>query len=1095
MKYVGLVVVLLMVAFSGFSQTKNPIFRYPDVSQTHIVFSFAGDLWLVEKSGGTAIKLSSPPGYETWARFSPDGQKVAFTGNYDGQSNIYTLPINGGLPTQITFHGMQERVVDWFPDGKHLLYSSSKYSGKQRFSQFYKVSSEGGLSEKLPIAHAEMGAISPDGKKIAFTDKSRLYRTWKRYRGGTASDIHIFDLRDSSATNITLNDANDELPMWCGDVLYYLSDQGKDMRSNIWAYDLNSKKHTQITKFENMDVHFPAAGPSEIVFEAGGDLYLLSLTDQNYKKVDIRVVADFDEVKPRNIEVKDYMQNRSVSPDGKRILVEARGEIFSVPAEKGFTTNLTQLSGSAERFPAWSPDGKSIAYWSDQAGEYELYLLDIQSGHKRVVTNIGEGFKYQAFWSPDSKHLAYIDQSLRVCVLDAATGKMDVVAKQKQMNHYALNNFSVTWSSDSKYLGYTKQLDNGLSAIEIYDIGAKSTQIISGGLYNLGSPVFDPQNKYLFVEVRSHYSPVYSQFDNSFVYTNSGQIAAFVLQKDGKSPLYAQNDEVELQNEEAEQEKPKDEEKKKGKKKDQSKEKETSEDEGSKKELVIDFEGLDARMVLLPMSPGNYGKLAAVEGKLIYSKYPHSGSSDGKASIQYFDLKEREEKTIMEDAGSFELSADGKKLLINKGRTSAVVDVASNQKMEKTVDFSGLRMRLDPKEEWQQLFDESWRIQRDYFYDQNMHGVDWVEVKSQYQVLLDRACSREDVNYIIGELIGELNASHAYRGGGDYFGDSRSDNIGYLGVDWEFFDGHFKVGKIIRAADWDLEDRSPLAEPGNDVSEGDYILAVNGVSLGDYGNPYGAFVGLAGKIVELEVNDKPTKEGARKVIVKTLNSETRLRNLAWIEENRRYVEEVSGGRIGYVYVPSTGLDGQYELVRMFYGQFKKDALIIDERFNNGGQIPDRFIELLDRKPLAFWKTRDGRDWQWPPVAHFGPKAMLINGWSGSGGDAFPDYFRKAGLGPLIGTRTWGGLIGISGTPPLVDGGSVTSPTFRMFHPDGEWFPEGHGVDPDIEVAEDYTSLARGVDAQLKRAIEELMKELETNPYVQPAAPPVEKRTK
>jgi len=1083
--------IFLLFGLIMLAQSKDPIFRYPDVSQSHIVFSFAGDLWLVEKNGGVAVKLSSPPGFETWARFSPDGQTVAFTGNYDGQSNIYTISIQGGLPQQVTFHGMQERVVDWFPDGKHLLYASSKNSGKQRFSEFYKVSSSGGLSEKLPIAHAEMGAISPKGDKIAFTDKSRLFRTWKRYRGGTASDIHIFDLNDFSSVNITSNTANDELPMWCGDIIYYMSDQGEDMRFNIWAYDLNTKRHRQVTRFEDKDVHFPAAGPSEIVFEAGGDLYLLSLDDESYKKVSIQVVADFDEVKSRNIEVKDWIQRKTISPDGKRLLVEARGEVFSVPAEKGVTVNLTQRSGSAERFPTWSPDGKSVAYWSDQTGEYELYLLEVSTNQTRKISNIGEGFKYQPYWSPDSKKVAYIDQSLRVCVVDVMSGNMEVIAKQQQMNHYLLNNFSLSWSFDSKYLAFLKQMDNGLSGIEVYNLSSKASEIINGGLYNLGPPAFDPEGKLLYTTVSNHFAPIYSQFDNSFVYTNSYQIAAFVLQKDGQSPLYAQNDEVEIKKEDKKEEV--EEGKKKDKKKD--KEKEDPSKEETPKDQVIDFQGISSRMVLLPMSPGNYGNLAAVKGKLIFSKYPNSGTDNGKSSIQFYDLKEREEKTITEETSSFELSSNGEKLLINKGRTSAVVDVAANQKMEKTVDFSGLRMRLDPKEEWQQLFTESWRIQRDYFYDRGMHGVDWQSVRDQYQVLLDRACSREDVNYVIGELIGELNASHAYRGGGDYFEDSRSNNVGYLGIDWDFEKGHYKVGKIIRAAEWDLEDRSPLAEPGINIKEGDFIIAVNGLSLSEFSHPYAAFVGMAGKTVELEVNDKPSKEGVRKVIVSTLRSEARLRNLAWIESNRRYVDELSGGRIGYVYVPSTGLDGQYELVRMFYGQFKKDALIIDERFNNGGQIPDRFIELLNRKPLAFWKTRDGRDWQWPPVAHFGPKAMLINGWSGSGGDAFPDYFRKAGLGPLIGTRTWGGLIGISGTPPLVDGGSVSAPTFRMFHPDGEWFPEGHGVDPDIEVPEDYTSLAKGVDAQLQRAIQELMKELEKNPFVKPEAPPVEKRTR
>lgn len=1081
------------------AQPLNPIFRYPDVSESQIVFSFANDLWIVAKEGGVATKLSSPPGEESWARFSPNGKMVAFTANYDGLSNIYTIPTNGGLPTRVTFHNMSERVVDWYPDGQHLLYSSSKYSGKQRYSQFYKVPTTGGLSEKLPIEHAEMGAISPDGSKIAFNNKSRLYRTWKRYRGGTAADIHIFDMNTMTSENITKNDANDELPMWSGNKIYYLSDQSDDMRFNIWVYNTTSKTHKQVTQFKDMDVHFPAIGPKEIVFEAGGDLYLLSLANETYKKVDIQVVADFDEVKPRNESAADYVETITISPDGNRVLVEARGEIFSVPAEKGVTRNLTQTSGAAERFPAWSPDAKSMAYWSDKTGEYELYIHDFANGTDKKVSGIGPNFKYQPYWSPDSRKLAFIDQSLQVQIFDLDSGQSTVIAKQAQMNHYALNNFSFDWAPDSKWVAFPQQMENGLSYISLYNLTDAKNTIVSGGFYNLGRPTFDPDGKYLFVSVNNHLSPTYSGFDNSFVYNNNTQLGFFTLQKDTPSLLSPENDEVELKKEE-EDKKEDSEEKEGNKKKDKKSKDKKSDDKDDKdkddkvKDVKIDTEGIDARLVILPTGAGNYGGIAAVEGKFIYLKYPANGDSNSKPALKYWEYKSREEKTIIEDVYGFELSADDKKILVSKGRERAVIDVAANQKMEKKIDLSGMRMRLDPREEWQQLFNDSWRIQRDYFYDKNMHGVDWDAVKAQYQTLLDRAASRGDVNYVIGEMIGELNASHAYRSGGDYYGSSRRDNVGYLGIDWGRDNGYFKIARIVKAADWDTEVRSPLAEPGVKVNEGDYILSVNGIDLNDYPNPDGAFAGLAGETVELEINSKPSKDGSHRIVVKTLSSETRLRNLAWIEANRKYVDEVSGGRVGYVYVPSTGLDGQYELARMFYGQFKKDALIIDERFNNGGQIPDRFIELLDRKPLAYWKTRDGRDWQWPPVAHFGPKAMLINGWSGSGGDAFPDYFRKAGLGPLIGTRTWGGLIGISGTPPLIDGGNVTSPTFRMFHPDGEWFPEGYGVEPDIEVAEDYTLFAKGVDAQLERAVQEMMKELEENPYVKPEAPAVEKRT-
>jgi tricorn protease len=1059
------------------AQPRSPIMRYPDVSARHIVFSFANDLWLVDKSGGLATKLSSPPGQELWPRFSPDGNTIAFTGNYDGVSSIYTLPIEGGIPTQITFHSMDERVVDWFPDGNYLLYSSSKYSGKQRYNQFFKVSVSGGLSEKLPIEHAEMGSISPDGQRIAFTNKTRLFRTWKRYRGGTASEVYVFDMKTNTAENITNSDANDELPMWCGNRIYYLSDKGDEMRFNLWRYDLRDKTHKQVTFFNDYDVHFPAAGPDEIVFEAGGELYLMALANESLRKVEVRIVADFDELKTRHVKVTDYMQGAGVSPDGNRIVVEARGEIFSLPAEKGVTLNLSNTASSAERYPSWAPDGKAIAYWSDNSGEYELYLHNPEDGSTQQLTKLGPGHRYRPHWSPDSKKIAFVDQALNVYVLDIASKKHEIIAKQQQLNHWGLVNFSFSWSSDSRWVAFNQQMDNGLTSISIYDTEQKKVNNIDGGFYNLYRPEFDPEGRYLYVAVANHFSPTYSGYDNSFIYTNNLQLGAFTLTRKQASLLEPENDEVTVKKEESN-----------GEKKDEK-------DKKEEKKTIIDFDDIGSRLVILPEAPGNYRKMAATTDKLIFLKGPNNGESNGKTTLKYFDLKKRESKDIISDITDMELSSDGKKLLVSKGRQMAVIDVAENQKMDKTIDLNGMRMRLEPRLEWQQLFDDAWRIQRDYFYDKNMHGVDWIATKQQYQMLLDKACSRSDVNYVIGEMIAELNASHAYRGGGDSFESTRSADVGYLGIDWGMQQGQYTVNKIVKAAPWDTEVRSPLAEPGIDVPEGSFILSVNGMDLGDFSNPYAAFMGLAGKTVELLINDKPQKEGARKVLVKTLQSETRLRNLAWIESNRQYVDEASGGRIGYIYVPSTGWDGQMELVRMFYGQFKKDALIIDERFNNGGQIPDRFIELLDRKPLAFWKTRDGRDWQWPPVAHFGPKAMLINGWSGSGGDAFPDYFRKAGLGPLIGTRTWGGLIGISGAPPLIDGGNVTAPTFRMFHPDGTWFPEGYGVDPDIEVPEDYTAFANGEDAQLKKAVEVLMQELKERPFVKPDAPPVEKRTR
>ncbi len=1036
------------------AQINARMFRYPDVSQEHICFVYAGDIWLVDKNGGQARKLSSPKGTEMFPRFSPDGSQIAFTGNYDGNQDVYLLPTTGGIPQRLTYHGFPDMVQDWHPDGDKILFSSRRKSEKQRFNQFYLISTKGGMAEKLPLMQAEFGSFSPDGNQIAFTDRSRVFRTWKRYRGGTAPDVYIYDFNQKSSTNITGNDANDELPMWQGDKIYYLSDQGAEKRYNIWAYDTQSQENKQLTNFKDFDVHFPGIGPEEMVFEAGGKLYLMNLSSGDYKEVLVQITTDFLTMAPRAEKVKNLMQHMSIAPDGKRAVIEARGELFSLPAENGYVKNLTSSSGVAERFPAWSPDGKQLAYWSDRSGEYQLTLLNLETNEEKKLTNYETGFRYSLYWSPDSKKLAFVEQNMKIKVYDLNTKQTLEVDQGLWMYQGDLENFTADWSPDSRWLAYARGNENRNSSVFLYDVNSQQRHQITSEFYTHALPTFDPEGKYLFVTTNRHFSPEYSDYDNTFIYPNATQIAAISLRKDVPSPLAPKNDEVSVK----ENDKDEDNQEKSEEKKDEA------------KAVNIDLEGLEQRLVLLPMKPGNYGKMKAVKGKLIYQKYPNTGSDEEKSPLMYFDLEERESKTILDETDDYTVSADGKKILVRDGSNLAVVDVGEKQKMDTKLPLDEMEATIDPKAEWKQIFTDVWRFQRDYFYDQDMHGLDWNAQRQQYGKLLEDAVTRDDVNFVIGELIGEINASHTYRGGGD-LEDPENRSVGYLGVDWEVDQGYYRIQKIITGAPWDAEARSPLHMPGIDIDEGDYILAVNGKDLDIKQEPYAAFQGLAGKTVELLVNSSPGKAGAKKVIVETMRSEARLRNLAWINANRERVAEATNGEVGYVYVPSTGYDGQNELARQFYGQWQKKGMIIDERFNNGGQIPDRFIELLNRKPLAYWAVRDGKDWQWPPVAHFGPKAMLINGWSGSGGDAFPDYFRKAEVGPLIGARTWGGLIGITGAPSLIDGGYVTVPTFRMYDPDGTWFKEGYGVDPDIKVPENPGELAQGRDGQLEKAIE------------------------
>jgi tricorn protease len=750
-----------------------------------------------------------------------------------------------------------------------------------------------------------------------------------------------------------------------------------------------------------------------------------------------------------------------------------------VPAENGPVYDLTRTSGVAERYPAWSPDGKTIAYWSDRTGEYELTLMDAEKRTETAVTSYGPGFRYRLWWSPNSKMVAFIDQTMQIRMYDVEKKRTIDVDKALYFAEGELQGFRVSWSPDSRWIAYARDLENRSSAIYLFDTREAKTTQVTSGYYNDVQPSFDPDGKYLFFLTNRSFEPVYSDIDGTWIYPNTTRIAAAALTDDVPSPLAPKNDTLSVQAKE-------DQKGKKDEKKDDKK------DEKKGKETLITLAGLERRVVILPPAAGNIAGLQAVAGKIVFHRLPNTGAREKKRSVMYYDLDKREEKAIVDDADMFQVSADGKKILVAKDGSYAVVDVAEGQKMDKKVPTGQLDMTVDPKAEWKQIFTDAWRLERDYFYDRQMHGVDWAAMRGRYAALLDLAMTRSDVNFVIGELIGELNASHTYRSGGDEE-VAASRPVGYLGIDWEVADGAFRIKKIIDGAAWDSEVRSSLAMPGLRVREGNFILAVNGTPLDTRRAPWEAFRGLADQTVELTVNTRPTLEGAWQIIVKTMADEMRLRHLAWIEANRKRVEELSGGRIGYVYVPSTGTDGQTELVRQFSAQFTKDGLVIDERFNSGGQIPDRFVELLNRKPLAYWAVRDGKTWQWPTVAHFGPKAMLMNGWSGSGGDAFPDFFRKAGLGPLVGTRTWGGLIGISGVPELIDGGSVTVPTFRMYNPDGSWFKEGHGVDPDIVVPEDPASLARGVDVQLERAVEEVMKKLKERWPAMPARRAQEKR--
>lgn len=1079
----GLCTALLATAASAAIDAR--LLRYPAVSATQIAFVYAGDVWLVPRDGGVAQRLSTPRGEESFPRFSPDGSLLAYSANYDGNTDIYVVPTSGGLPTRITYNPAPDRMLNWYPDGGSLLFASSRESGKDRFNQLYKVSKNGGLPTKLPVPYGEFGAVSPDGTTLAYVPESLDFRTWKRYRGGWTADIWLFDLTTLDARNMTNSPANDGQPMWHGKTVYFLSDRDEHKRANIWALDTLTQATRQVTHFVDYDARFPSIGPSDIVLEDGGRLWRLDLATEALHEVKIEVITDRSTLKPHEVNASKLIENATVSPSGRRAVLEARGELFDVPAEKGVVLDMTRTSGSAERFPAWSPDGKTLAYFSDASGEYELYVRPTDgSGQPRQVTTLGPGFRYRPYWSPDSKRVAFVDQAMRINVCDLASGRVTAIDKGLWWFDGDLQGFTPSWSADSRWLAYSKELENRNAAVFLYDTTSGKASQVTSEFYSTATPVFDPDGKYLYVLTNRSFTPSYSDLDNSFIYANTTQVAAVALRKDVPSPLAARNDTEGDDKKEGEKEDKPDQPAKGDK---TGKKDEKAESAKPPKPVEIDLDGFESRLVILPPKPGNYDRLAAVSGKILYRRNPRTGSSDEAHPIVAYDLEEREEKTVLADADSFLLAASGKKALVRKKDDWAIIEIKADQKIDKKLPTSELGMTLDPPAEWRQIFNDAWRLERDYFYDPKLHQVDWNAMRERYGKLLDGCVTRWDVNLLIGELIAELNSSHAYRGGGDTEKPLEA-GVGLLGADFALENGAYRIAHILRAAPYEQDGRSPLLQPGIDVKEGDYLLAVNHRPLDPRLDPWAAFAGLAGKPVLLTVSAKPTTEGAREILVETIEDEYRLRNLAWIEEKRQRVDRLSGGRLGYIYVPDTGTDGQTELVRQFRGQFTKEGLVIDERFNSGGQIPDRFIELLNRPLYNFWGVRDGHDWQWPPVAHSGPMAMLINGWSGSGGDCFPFYFREAKLGPLVGMRTWGGLIGISGAPTLIDGGNVTVPTFGIYSIDGKWIIEGHGVEPDVEVVDDPGLMAKGGDPQLEKAVALVMDQLAKTPPVRPNKP-------
>ncbi len=1047
--------------------------REPDFSARRVVFVYAGDLWTADLAGGPAGRLTVSPGTEASPRFSPDGKWIAFSADYGGNLDVFVVPASGGQPRRLTWHPSPDVVEGWTPDGKRILFSSGRYSHSRRYSRLFTVPLRGGLPEPLPMPMAEHGCFSPDGKKIAYTPIRDAFRTWKRYRGGMTTPVWIFDLKSHDVTEIPHVNATDTRPLWVGRTVYFLSDRARTM--NVFAFDPGSGKLRQVTRHEKYDVKWLAGGSSGLIYEQGGRLHLLDGKTGESRPFPVRVAPDLPSLRPHYVKALDFLRTIGISPAGVRAVVEARGEILTVPLKEGDVRNLTRSPGVNDRYPAWSPDGSKIAWLSDKGGEYALWIRD-QLGEKPAErVDLGApGFYYSPRWSPDGKKILYTDKRLHLWYMDLKDRDPKLV--DTDLYDDPRPGLDPCWSPDSRWIAYTRDLPNKFRALFLYEVATGKTHRVTDGTSYVSSACFDREGKYLFFKASTDYGLHTAWLDMSS-YDRPLEWSLYVVLLSSKelSPFRKRSDEEKAG---------------KGNKKEKEKEKTP----GGVKKIRVDLEGLGRRILALPVPSRRYGRIqTAAGGKVFYTESDRRG---GGSRLRVFDMKTRKERVFMEGVTGFLVSADGKKLLYTAGKIVGIVGVQGSPKpgSGRLARLEKAKILVDPRAEFRQIFDEAWRIERDFFYVPNMHGADWAAVKEKYRPFLDYVASRSDLNYLLAEMIGELVVGHAYVGGGD-IPKVEGEHAGLLGADLERDGEFYRFGRIYGGLHWNPGLKAPLAQPGIDVREGDYLLAVNGVPLRAPVNPYSLFVGTAGKLTRLTVNSKPTEKGARRVTVVPASGEGRLRLMAWVEENRKKVEKLSGGRLAYVYMPDTGRQGYTFFNRYYFSSLDKEGVILDERFNGGGSVADYVVDLLGRKPLCWWATREGRPIGSPNACVFGPKVMIINQYAGSGGDAMPYFFRERGLGKLVGKRTWGGLVGIYHYPPLMDGGFITAPRIGIFSVDGKWVVENRGVAPDIEVEMTPKEVIAGRDPQLEAAVKEALKELESHPVPRPVRPPDPVRVK
>lgn len=1065
MKKFILILLISVTSLSPILAQEARLLRFPSTNGNEIVFSYAGDLYKVPINGGEAQRLTSHIGYEMFPKFSPDGKAIAFTGQYDGNTEVYTIPSTGGEPLRITYTATNSRddigdrmgpnniVMGWTPDGKDIIYRNR--IGDGFVGRLFLVNNEGGLSNGLPLPEGGFCSYSPDGKKLAYNRVMREFRTWKYYKGGMADDIWIYDPAAKSIENITNNDAQDIMPMWIGDDIYFISDRDRTM--NIFVYNTKTKQTSKVTNFTDFDVKFPTHYGNTIVFENGGYIYKMDVTTKRPEKVNITLASDNIYARSEIKNGEKYVNAVSLSPDGERLVVTARGEIFNVPTEKGVTKNITRSPGVHDRNAQWSPDGKSIVYISDATGETELYLQDVTGSEPSQLTKNNDTYIRSFEWSPDSKSIVYTDRKNRINLLDVAS-KQKTTLLQDPVGEI----WNVSFSPDSKWITYSRMESNDFNVIYVFNLADKKEYAVTDKWYTSSNPVFSKDGKYLIFTSARDFNPMYGSKEWNHIYQASNGVYLALLSKNTPSPFLEKDAKTKAEN--------------------KDKEDTAKIDEKDHVSVEIDIDGITDRILKLPLSPAYYWNFYSDGSKVYYTK---SGSTF------VFDLKTQKEESVADGASMF-VGFHDKKALFLKNNQIYVTNIPTGKAdLKDAVNLSNMKINTDYPLEWAQIFDEAWRVYRDGFYVENMHGVDWKAMKEKYAVLLPYVKNRLDLNYIIGEMIAELNCGHAYVNPGEA---NRAERVktGLLGAEISRDkSGFFRIEKILQGASWDKGLRSPLTEPGIEAKTGEFIVAIDGIPTNSVKDMYSLLVGKADVPTEISLNSKADLSGARKIVISPLAEEHSLYHYEWVQNNIKKVEKASNGKIGYIYIPDMGPEGLNEFARYFYPQLDKEGLIIDDRANGGGNVSPMILERLAREPYRLTMRRGStRIGTVPDAVQVGPKVCLINKYSASDGDLFPWGFRALGLGKLIGTRTWGGIVGISGSMPYMDGTDIRVPFFTSYDAKtGEWMIENHGVDPDIVIDNDPIKEWNGEDQQLDRAIEEVMKDLKNRQPLKPVPAP------